>query len=462
MKGSITILGAKIRASIPPVVYHVYAPQSQSLPTITGLISKKGKSETSTIILKSLYSGIENIPQICPFAENLFEPLPNSITISPPKTTFHVLFESPVPTARTMYPVSWLEALQTIATKQSPKILICGQKGVGKSSFCQFLTNSFVRHKVITYIETDPGQPSFCPPGLVSLHSVTRPILSPPFARSRIANLLHCHHVGNVSPRDNPRHYIDCVADLLSRCPRDAPTLINTPGWVKGTGFELLTSLMDISRPDFIVLLSALSNDSLARTIHPVASECQSHLLLVESANAITPTVQLTAADLRTLGIMTYFHSTGVDKWDFATHLTGWKPWMVKIVGEDRGIWAIAIQGEDLLLEDILLAINGTMVAITVVSAITEEEVSLTPEGIPVLMNRESKFMDPKVSRCAGYAVVRGVDIEKGYMFLLSPWDPASVRDGEKVILERGHVNLPVWGIWNPNSPRTVGPWLQR
>jgi polynucleotide 5'-hydroxyl-kinase GRC3/NOL9 len=405
---------------------------------------------------------MEKISQICPFAENLFQPPSNSITMSPKQATFHVLFGSPGPTARTIYPVSWLEALDTISSKSAPKILTCGQKGVGKSTFCQFLVNSFIRHKPVTYLETDPGQPSFSPPGLASIHSLTTPILSPPFARSGISSVQRCHHIGNISPRDNPRHFIDCITDLLSHDSRDAPTIINTPGWTKGTGYELLTSLIDIARPDFIIVLSTPGKDSLARSLHPLASNCQSHVLVVESTNTISPAVPLTAADLRTLWIISYFHRTGRDRWDFATHLTAWKPWMVKFSGEDRGIWAVAIQGEELLLEDILLAINGTMVAITISSATTVEEVSTTAEGIPILMNREVKFVDPNSSRCVGYAVIRGIDVIKRWMFLLSPWEPSSVKEDEKIILERGHVNLPVWGLWaHSNSPKKLGPWLQ-
>lgn len=462
MEGSISILGAKLRQSTPPQVHRVYAPQSHPLPVIKALKPKKTTSERSIIILKALDSGIEDVSRICPFAENLFAPPANANFVFPTKPkTFQILFHSPAPTARTIYPISWLEALDTMSTKKSPKILVCGPKGAGKSTFCQLLVNSFVRHKAVTYLETDPGQPSFSPPGLVSIHSLTTPVLSPPFIRSGISKAVRCQHVGNLSPRDNPRHYLDCISDLLSHDPCDTPTIINTPGWTKGTGYELLTSLIDIARPDFIVVLSISGSDSLARSLHPLASDCQSQLLLVESANAISPSVSLTAADLRTLGIMSYFHYMGRDRWDFAAHLTAWKPWMVKFSGEDRGIWAVAIQGEELLLEDILLAVNGTMVAIIVISGRTDQDVSSTAEGIPVLMNRESGFMDPKSSKCVGYAVVRGIDKKNGRMFLLSPWDPSNLRGDEKIILERGHVNVPVWGIWNSGNPKKLGPWLE-
>ena len=194
------------------------------------------------------------------------------------------MFDSPTPTARTMYPLSWVEAYDSMAVSPAPKILVCGPKGVGKSTFCQFLVNSLVRSSTVTYLETDPGQPSFSPPGLVSLHQLTNPIFSPPFIRSGMNDLKRSHHIGNISPRDNPRHYIDCINDLLSHNSGNAPIIINTPGWTKGTGFELLTSLIEIASPDFILVLSNPGNDTLARNLHPLASKLEIDLLLVEAA----------------------------------------------------------------------------------------------------------------------------------------------------------------------------------
>jgi polynucleotide 5'-hydroxyl-kinase GRC3/NOL9 len=276
--------------------------------------------------------------------------------------------------------------------------------------------------------------------------------------------MVRCQHIGNISPRDNPRHYIECITDLLEYDPRNAPTIINTPGWTKGTGYELLTSIIEIVKPEFIVVLSIAGNDSLARSLHPLASSYQSHLLIIESANMIPPPLPLTAAEFRTLGIMSYFHRTDLEEWDFGTHLTAWKPWVVNFTGsaEERGIWAVAIQGEEVLTEDVICAINGTLVAINVLPPSTDEDILYTPEGIPVFAPRETQFMDPRNVRCVGYAIVRGIDVKNGWIFLLSPWDPSSLQDKERVVLERGRVNLPVWGMWNHQTPRTLGPWLQR
>ena len=406
-------------------------------------------------------SGIEKLPKICPFSEKLFDAPAKAMSIYPSKASFHILTESTVPIARTTYPLSWEEAVKAILERSSPKVLVCGTKGAGKSTFAQYLANSLLSSGTVTYLETDPGQPSFSPPGLVSLHSLTAPILSPAFIRTCLNDLIRAQHIGNISPRDNPRHYINCITNLLSHVPFEAPVIINTPGWTKGNGFELLSSLIEIIQPSFVIVVSVRGNDSLATSLQPQVSDAQSHLIVIESGNSIPPPMVLTAADLRTLGIMSYFHSTGTGKWDFGTHLTAWKPCIVNFTGPERGVMAVAIQGEDLLLEDIVLAINGTIVAIILVDEDWEGTVDLTPEGIPILVEREFKFVDPRTSRCVGYAIIRGFDLKAGEMYLLTAWDPVTLRKEERVILERGRVNLPVWGMWDWQNPQALAPWLQ-
>ena len=102
------------------------------------------------------------------------------------------------------------------------------------------------------------------------------------------------------------------------------------------------------------------------------------------------------------------------------------------------------------------------MVAIILVSSTSDEAISFTPEEIPVLSDREANFMDPGISQCVGYGVIRGIDIRNRRMALLSPWEPSTLQEGERVVLERGHVNLPVWGMWDHKNPRTLGRWLER
>ena len=461
VQGAVSILGAKVKPSTAIHPLRVCAPLSHSLPVITALTPTKGNKTNTVILVENHSPGIERISEICPFAEPFFQlPLP-SVAISCDNPTFHILFESSISISQIRYPVSWNEAYTAIRKVSSPKVIICGPKGVGKSTFCQYLINSSVRHHSVTYLETDPGQPAFTPPGLIALHSLSQPILSPSFARCNVPGLIRSQHIGNVSPRDNPQHYIKCITDLLSHDPRDAPTIINTPGWTKGTGFELLTSLIEFAKPDFVVVLSQ-GRESLAESLRPFTA--QSNLLVIESANAIPPTMPITAAELRTLSLMSYFHGTNENKWDFETHLTGWKPWTVSYTGDshERGIWAVAIQGQNLALDDTVLGINGTIVAIILVSKTMEADLEFTKEGIAVLSGRETQFIEPELARCVGYGLIRGIDVKNGHMFILSPWDPFILTEDEKVILERGHISLPIWGMWDHRTPKILGPWLQK
>src|SRR5579871_5696050 len=91
VQGSVSILGATLTASIPQMAYPVYAPQSHSLPVITGLKRKRSKHTEAIIHLKNYSPGIERFALICPFTEMLFNAPTNSIFMSPNAPTFHVL-----------------------------------------------------------------------------------------------------------------------------------------------------------------------------------------------------------------------------------------------------------------------------------------------------------------------------------------------------------------------------------
>jgi polynucleotide 5'-hydroxyl-kinase GRC3/NOL9 len=479
IEGGVSILGAQInervsedRSAPSESRFTVYAPRSHSLPIIRGLRNHKKKPGKSIIELvpNDGAASYSNIDYICPFAKNLFEPPDTFDAIYSHDKTFHILVDAPVLVPRTIYPSSWTHFTKSISPISNPKIFVCGAKGAGKSTFCQFIINSLHHEKNITYLETDPGQPSFTPPGLISLfNSSSEPILYPPFISSAnsFKKLSRCHHIGNISPRDNPSYYLNCIDDLISHIPdAESPVIVNTPGWTKGTGLELLISMIERLKPDYIVVIA---NDTLGlvQSLSPISAETGAKVTLLEPGNENPPVVPLTASELRNLSIMSYFHyapaEQGTENWNFDRHLTQWKPWIATFQGtsNERGIEAIAIQGEELHLDDITLAINGTIVAIILVSEITDGEVKFTKDGIPVLSGREEKYLNTRVSECVGYAIIRDINVKEGYMLLVTPWDPSALKEGQKLVLERGRVNLPIWGMWDSNKFR-IGPWLER
>lgn len=75
---------------------------------------------------------------------------------------------------------SWEELSNCI--KVDSKVILCGGKGVGKSTLLRYLINNLlVRFEAVKVIDLDPGQPEFTVPGCVSMCVVHKPVFGPSF-----------------------------------------------------------------------------------------------------------------------------------------------------------------------------------------------------------------------------------------------------------------------------------------
>ncbi|KAG0593176.1 hypothetical protein KC19_1G309000 [Ceratodon purpureus] len=167
----------------------------------------------------------------------------------------------------TSIPRDWKEAVETITHGSSiPIIAICGAKNVGKSTFARFLVNSLLnRYKEVAYLDTDVGQPEFTAPGCVSLHILDTPVVGPPAMHLRTPD--RCFFYGDVSPKSNPMMYVEHVAELFSYFRQKhsvnstliVPLVINTHGWVKGIGYDVIVDILKATSPTHVVQLLANS-----------------------------------------------------------------------------------------------------------------------------------------------------------------------------------------------------------
>ncbi|GBN09442.1 hypothetical protein AVEN_274620-1 [Araneus ventricosus] len=59
-----------------------------------------------------------------------------------------------------------------------PRILVRGEKNMGKSTLIRYLMNSCLNNvDEVYFLDTDPGQTEYTPPGVVSIFRVTKPLL---------------------------------------------------------------------------------------------------------------------------------------------------------------------------------------------------------------------------------------------------------------------------------------------
>eukprot|EP00887_Chlorella_sp_A99_P005329 scaffold1.g5329.t1 len=157
---------------------------------------------------------------------------------------------------------------------QPALVVVCGAKKVGKSTFARLLTNMLLNHHpAVAFLDTDCGQPEFTPPGLVSLSIVRQPVVGPPHMHLGAPALTH--FVGDLSPSSDPVAYLAHIRSLHSwyfqhgaaavaasghlpdalgasgGAPSGGrahavppPLVVNTHGWVKGLGFDVLVEML--------------------------------------------------------------------------------------------------------------------------------------------------------------------------------------------------------------------------
>ncbi len=136
--------------------------------------------------------------------------------------------------------VDWYKAVNCILEKKTrhpPTVIVCGAKGVGKSTLCRLVPlqlcfislrlnfSSYVRSMIlallthmfgyrytvnrllrrytfVAILDCDVGQPEVGPPGLVSLYITASPLLSPPhlnYLRNKLPDA--AYFVGSTSPK---------------------------------------------------------------------------------------------------------------------------------------------------------------------------------------------------------------------------------------------------------------------
>ncbi|KAA8910548.1 hypothetical protein FN846DRAFT_904962 [Sphaerosporella brunnea] len=452
-KGSITISGAKLSDSSPKQT--IYAPTTHALPVIEAPSKRRRDGSEkylgAEIRITSHHSGLADIGKLCPTF--------NGVWKRPSKDhdsrSFSPIYSSTVNVPTLTIPSAWKTTLSSLLTRctdgpRPPTILLTGSKSAGKSTFSRIFSNTLLTSggvEGIAYLDIDPGQPEFTPPGSISLSILNSPILGPPFTHTHIP--VRWHHIGYTSPREDPGHYINSIIDLLSAYRQQyasTPLIINTMGWTKGLGLELLQDILVHSQASDIIFLGN-GAQSVSELVPP--NTATFHEL---PSAAVAGATRFTPADLRTLHTMSYFHRQGLGDWNFSTPLTAIAPWMVPFTGPNRGVDAVHIMGEFIAPSEIVTAVEGTIVGIVVVAEHNFPGSSSSDVALPVL----TAPLAPDVAECRGLAIIRAVDSEQGLLQMVSTvaqeeverWD----KEGLKVVLVRGRLELSPWEMIVPGG----------
>lgn len=263
-----------------------------------------------------------------------------------------------------------------------PVILVSGVKGSGKSTFTKFLCNYLLSRRFkscgVAVLDLDPGQPEYSPPGDISLLHLKTFNLAPPYCHPSLiggetGKNLRSHHLGSFTPRGEAVYYVQAAHDLFDHYNKTiahlgCPLVINTCGWMQGSGLDILMTLVKSFHPSDMILMKP---ERAVEACHALKKVCDGigarfHPLDSPSAGALTKT----SADLREMQFCAYFHlskpEVGLYQWDprpLNCHHTLNLPY----AGPEQTIVGMLVLGDELnydMLED---AIDGTVLALVAI-----------------------------------------------------------------------------------------------
>ncbi|GAA5982354.1 hypothetical protein JCM5350_006155 [Sporobolomyces pararoseus] len=398
---------------------------------------------------------------------------------------------------------------QAVADPGRLSVLVEGPKRVGKSTFSKMLLNRLLdRYEAVAYLDTDLGQPEFSTPGFVSLNVLRKPTFGPAFTHLTVP--VASHFVGSTSPASDPTSYSTAVSSLLetyaleiefpvigepipsnprrrhhhqaSQIPSKSvqttggkvrervPLVINTQGWVKGLGADLLAKLKAESQPthvcSFVSPFDSNGEDSggysdggsyVQQQQYELSHEegLPYQLFTLPAAPSNPLESKWTASDYRTLSFVSYFHSdlaisrattspssTFPSSWNFSSPLLARIPYSLDWKREAGQISSVhLLDGDDISYEHVLHALNASFVAIVDPNALSETSSTLptsTTRSFPY--DPSSTISPPSSSRALGLGLIRSISPSTTSLHLLTPIPPPSTT----VSLVKGSLELPL------------------
>ncbi|XP_020108251.1 polynucleotide 5'-hydroxyl-kinase NOL9 [Ananas comosus] len=348
------------------------------------------------------------------------------------------------PHVEILIPPWWAEAAEAIAraASQPPVAFICGPKNSGKSTFSRYLLNILLeRYKRVGYLDTDVGQPEFSPPGCLSLHIIGENILD--LMNTSLKTPERCFFYGDISSKRDPEAYLNYVFNLYDYFLKEycsynetentgnsmPPLIINTPGWMKGTGFDLLVEMLRYISPTMVVKLCiSTRSKNLPNGMFWFDGEQKGQTVVIDVFSAQQDSlnrsvlIQKDVRGLRDRRLFEYFKQCFPTDTNISTNkelayaLASLPPYILPF--SKVKVMHLHCQVPS---NEIWHSLNATIVGLAV-----------STDG--TVMSRSTPW-------CVGLGIVRGVDVTEGLLYVITPVPLHYLRSVD--LLLQGFVEVP-------------------
>ncbi|KAI9295830.1 hypothetical protein K502DRAFT_341394 [Neoconidiobolus thromboides FSU 785] len=315
-----------------------------------------------------------------------------------------------------------------------PVILICGDKDSGKSTFSKYLTNKFLNKlNEIALINTDPGQSDFTPPGLLSLHLISKPVLGAPFTQLRKSE--NSYFLGDTHIKNSPEHYLEIVKQLFIKYQQykennnnQLPLIINTNGWIKGLGYESLLSVINLIQPNFIIEMD--NNNNNTKLITKYNQYKKYYKLKKEENEVIKYYTKYTPEHYRNFNLTCYLLNNNIKLMEKVPYLCNINQYEY-----------YCLNGE-LSLSQLLFALNLSIVGLYKINEeykVNDSNNNNIPKLIP---HNVLSYPPPEYYNCLGVGLIKNINKVNNEFQLITSLNIEEVKQITTIAI--GNIKLPI------------------
>lgn len=492
LRGVVLINQQHYISELSKIEHLIVAPQSQSLPTISSTELRNNDIQVSSDIqppflqkfktvikLRNHFTGLENIgtyykPLKRFFTSKLDED--ESVDSSPTKHSFEIVVTKTGFNGLTI-DKAWSDELktikhQTINLHDPQTIMVIGNKNSGKSTFSKSIINELVQTSNISFLDLDPGQSEFSPPYCLTLSTVNSEI----FGMNIIdfendENFIQ--YFGYTTPLSQPQLYLIIITKLINKYlsihkPKGNHLIINTPGWIKGYGKELLMKITEMVNPSKLILLSSCLELENRDNIEILNGLSFGNCSIIPG---MFQTSKYSPAQLRTINKLIYFHSPSPAIFDFTTHILQLCPKKISFQTNNSGIEFVGINCVTILnfdvtndfdYTDMFTMLDSSIVGVYAIEdelfhAISPSLYKNNQEGYPRYLNFTNYLdlitHDEKIE-FMGLCMIHSIDLQQCAFNLYSPdfvqkSISNKISSGYKLILVKGEGEIPECELLN-------------
>lgn len=276
---------------------------------------------------------------------------------------------------------------------------------------------------------------------MVALNIISKPLFGPPYTHP--STPVQAHFVGGFTPLTSPSTYLASIESLVEfytlhhehddDTGDPIPLVVNTMGWTKGLGGDLIRRIEDFTRPSTTFAFD-------------VDDGTEPQYRFLESAGRETG--GYAASDFRNIMIMSYFHARG-STWDTTLPLRSLPPYEVTISEAIDEVLLVGNGSEDVVEEELGRVLNGALVGLC------------SSSSSPSTLYTQGATLPIPPPQCHGLALVRSLSPDERCLHILTPVSPDLLPECR--LLVKGDMGLPVWGFlhYGKTAEEPEEPYLQ-